>query len=45
MGQQAFDLLLGIIGRQPGSELPIKNIRLSTELRVRNSTAEPKDNH
>jgi LacI family transcriptional regulator len=44
MGQQAFDLLLGIIGRQPGSELPIKNIRLSTELRVRNSTAEPKDN-
>jgi LacI family transcriptional regulator len=41
MGQQAFDLLIRIINRQPDDKQAVKNIRLSTELRVRNSTASP----
>jgi LacI family transcriptional regulator len=44
MGVQAFHLLLSIINRKPGEELPEKNIRLSTELRIRNSTAPPPEN-
>jgi LacI family transcriptional regulator len=42
MGKQSFDLLLQIINRRPGEELPLKHIRLATELRIRNSTAPPR---
>jgi LacI family transcriptional regulator len=42
MGKQSFDLLLQIIDRRPGEELPHKHIRLATELRIRNSTAPPR---
>jgi LacI family transcriptional regulator len=41
MGRRAFELLLRIIEREPGQELPEKQIRLSAELRIRTSTAPP----
>jgi DNA-binding LacI/PurR family transcriptional regulator len=40
MGRQAFGLLLQLMGSNPNG-MPIKQIRLKTELRVRNSTAPP----
>lgn len=41
MGTRAFDLLLQIIDRKSGQELPQKHVRLGVELRVRNSTGPP----
>jgi DNA-binding LacI/PurR family transcriptional regulator len=41
MGKRAFELLLRIMSRRPGEELPEKNIRLASELRIRSSTAPP----
>jgi LacI family transcriptional regulator len=41
MGKRSFQLLLQIMNRRPGEELPEKHIRLAAELRVRNSTAPP----
>lgn len=40
MGRQAFGLLLELMGNNSDG-MPIKQIRLKTELRVRNSTAPP----
>jgi LacI family transcriptional regulator len=41
MGRKAFELLQQIMNRKKGVELSEKHIRLSAELRVRNSTAAP----
>jgi LacI family transcriptional regulator len=41
MGKQAFELLLGIMNQRPGEELQGTNIRLSAEMRARNSTGPP----
>ena len=41
MGKRSFELLQQIMNRKKGEELPEKHIRLTAELRVRNSTARP----
>lgn len=43
MGKCAFELLLQIINRKKGMELSGRHVRLSAELRLRNSTAPPSD--
>lgn len=42
MGRRSFELLLQIINRSPGEELPEPHIRLAAELRIRHSTARPR---
>jgi LacI family transcriptional regulator len=42
IGKRSFELLLQIINRKPGEELPEPHIRLAAELRIRNSTAPPR---
>jgi LacI family transcriptional regulator len=41
MGRRAFELLLQVMKRKEGDDLPQKHIRLDAELRLRNSTAPP----
>ena len=43
IGNRAFTLLLQIMNRNQNEELPVKNIRLDAELRVRNSTGPPRE--
>lgn len=41
IGKRSFEMLLRIINRAPGEKVTEENVRLSAELRVRDSTATP----
>ena len=42
MGRRSFQLLLQIMNRRAGDDLPEKHVRLPAELRIRTSTAPPR---